>query len=170
MRFLDRTANALLFILGLGLIAMIGLSVYNVIARYVFSRSLLWADEVTVYAMIALAYLGAVVAAWRNIEIRMDILANLLPARILRPLHILQQATIALLCGWIVWQTLPYIQLARKIRMRSDASGLPLWPINAVIPVSLALIALIAAVRLGRLLLGREEHFVAAPQDGAAPP
>ena len=166
MRLLDRIADGIMLLLGLALIAMVGLSVYNVVARYVFSNALLWADEVTVFAMIALAFLGSVVAGWRNVEIRMDILANLFPDLFKRVLHIVQQAVIAVLCAWVAWQAIPYVRKAHAIGMRSDASGLPIWIIHAVIPISLTLIALIAALRCLRLVLGRGERFVPVPETG----
>ena len=103
MRFLDRAASVLLFLLGLLLIAMVCLSVYNVISRYVFNSALLWADEITVFAMMVLAWLGAVACGWRNADIRMDILSNRMPRRLQHLNHILQQAIIAALCLWVAW-------------------------------------------------------------------
>lgn len=163
MQFLDKLATALLQLLGLVLIAMVCLSVYNVISRYVFNSALLWADEIAVFAMIALGWLGAVVCGWRNAEIRMDILTNQLPRRARWLIQTAQQAVIAVLCGWVAWQALFYITRAHAIGMKSDASGFPVWLIHAVIPFSLVMIALIAALRCLRLVMGRGLHF-ATPQ------
>ena len=159
MRVIDRAANAFLALLGLALIAMIGLTICNVISRYVFNRALLWADEATVFAMIALAFLGAVVCGWRKAEIRMDIFANLLPSGAQRLLDILQQAVMAGLCGWVAWQSVGYVRRAYAIGMRGDASGLPTWIVHALIPLSLFLIALIAAVRCIRLIASQDFGF-----------
>ncbi|MEY8097189.1 TRAP transporter small permease [Falsihalocynthiibacter sp. S25ZX9] len=159
MHFLDKVANGLLQLLGIMLIAMVCLSVYNVISRYVFNSALLWADEIAVFAMIALGWLGAVVCGWRNSEIRMDILSNLMPQSAQRILQIFQQAVIAVLCGWVALQSVPYITRTHAIGMRSDASGFPVWLIHIVIPVSLVLIALIAALRCLRLIAGKDVVF-----------
>ena len=43
--------------------------------------------------------------------------------------------------------------------MRSDAAGVPVWLIHAVIPLSLVLIALIAALRCVWLIAGRGLQF-----------
>lgn len=168
MRMLDRAARALLSFLGAALIVMICLTVYNVIARYVFNRALLWGDEVAVYAMIAVTWLGALICAWRNAEIRMDLLINLLGPRGLRLVHIAQQAVIAVLCAWVAWQALPYVARTWKIGMRSDAANLPVWLIHAVIPFSLALIAVIAAVRCLRLIAGHPLGFTPEARVAAA--
>lgn len=163
MRLLDRAATALLSLLGVLLIAMVCLTVWNVVARYVFNRALLWGDEVAVYAMIVLAWLGAVSCGWRNAEIRMDILINLMGPRGLRLVLIVQNAVMAVLCAWVAWQSLPYIARVWRIGMRSDAAGLPVWLIHAAIPLSLGLIALIAALRCARLIAGRPVGFDARP-------
>lgn len=159
MRFLDRTANGLLWLLGLCLLAMIALTMVNVIGRYVFARALLWADEVAVFGMIALTWTGAVVSGWRGTEIRMDILVNLLSPAVLRWLGALQQAVIAVLCSWVAWQSMTFIARAFRFGMRSDASGTPMWAMHALIPASLTLIAAIAALRCLRLLVGRGESL-----------
>nr|WP_323782985.1 TRAP transporter small permease [Amylibacter sp.] len=167
MVFFDKFASALQALLGVMLIAMVCLSVYNVISRYVFNSALLWADEIAVFAMIALAWLGAVVCGWRSAEIRMEILTSLLPSGAQRWVTILQQLVIAVLCAWVAWQALPYITRAYAIGMRSDASGFPVWLIHAVIPFSLVLVALIAALRCIRVLAGFDPSF--APNLNNAP-
>lgn len=169
LRWIDRANDALLFLLGLGLIAMIGISTWNVISRYVFNRALMWADEAAVFGMIALAFLGAVVCGWRNVEIRMDILTDMLPGLVKRLILIAQQAVIALLCGWVAVQALVYIKRAYAIGMRSDASGFPVWLMHAVIPFSLTLIAAIAVLRGFRLILGGEPTFSRTPDQGTNP-
>lgn len=168
MGFFDKVASALQAFLGLMLIAMVCLSVYNVISRYVFNSALLWADEIAVFAMIALAWLGAVVCGWRSAEIRMEILTGLLPTGAQRWIVILQQLVAAVLCAWVAWQALPYITRAYAIGMRSDASGFPVWLIHAVIPFSLVLVALIAALRCLRVLAGYDPSFAPNPNSSIA--
>ncbi len=160
LRLIDRAVGALLTLLGLGLIAMIGLSTWNVVSRYAFNNALIWADEITVFSMITLAFLGSVVCGWRNTEIRMDILSDRLPRLPRRLVMIAHQALLAVLCSWVAWQALAYITRAHAIGMRSDASGFPVWLIHSVIPLSLALIALIAALRGLRLIAGHDVLFV----------
>ena len=155
LRLFDRAASALLVILGLGLIGMVMLSVYNVISRYVFNRALLWADEITVFTMIALIWLGAIVGAWRGAEIRMDIILDALPEQIKRPLLVIQEIVIAALLGWVAWISYGYVARVYQFGMRSDSANIPTWIIHITIPVSLATIALISIVRIARMLSGR---------------
>lgn len=163
IRWLDGAANALLWLLGLGLLAMVGLSMFNVVSRYVFNSALLWADEVAVFAMIAMTWLAAIAAAWRGTEIRMDILVGLLPPEVRRWLMVGQQALIAVLCSWVALQSLTYVARAFRFGMRSDAAGLPVWVLHALIPASLFLTAAIALLRGLRMILGRGDSLRPAP-------
>lgn len=163
MQILNRMTNGLLTLLAILLIATIALSVYNVVSRYIFNSALLWADEIAVFAMITMAWFGAVVCGWQNAEIKMDILIEALPPQYRRGVGIVQQALIAVLCIWVAWQSLPFVTRAYTIGMRSDASGFPLWVIHAVIPLSLLLIALIASLRFFSLIVGRGTVFAAVP-------
>jgi TRAP-type C4-dicarboxylate transport system permease small subunit len=148
MRIMDRAANGLLAVLGVGLIAMIALSGYNVVSRYVFNNAILWADEVAVFAMIALAWLGAVVCAWRAVEIRMDVIVASLPKGSRHVVSLLEHATIVVTCGWGAWLSYDYVSRLYGMGMRSDGAGLPLWVVHAPLTFALVAIALIACLRL----------------------
>ena len=156
MPLLDRIANGVLTLLGILLIATVTLSVYNVVSRYVFNSALLWADEIAVFAMIVIAWLGAVVCGWKSAEIKMDIFVEALPERLRLVVNLTHQALMAVLCLWIAWQAVPYIGRAYAVGMRADASGTPLWLIHAVIPLSFLMIAVIAAVRFALLCAGQK--------------
>ena len=170
LRILDRMAGGLLALLGLLLIAMVGLSVWNVVARYVFGSALLWADEVATFAMVVLAYLGAVACAWRGAEIRMDLLTGMLPAGIQRAILVLQQVVIAGMCFWVTWLCWGYVARMLAVGMRATGSGVPLWIINAVLPLSFVCFALIALLRLARLLAQGSASLSVAPAGAEVPP
>lgn len=163
LRFLDRLAGGILTALGLLLIAMVGLSVWNVVGRYVFGNALLWADEIATFAMVVLAYLGAVACAWRGAEIRMDLLTAALPDGLQRLVRIVQQILIAGLSLWVAWLCWGYVARMLAVGMRATGSGVPLWIVNAVLPLGFLCFALIAIVRLVRLLTHGTERLSAAP-------
>lgn len=54
----------------------------QVIKRYVFSSSYRWAEEVAIYAMIWVAFLGAVLCLRHGEHTRIDFFVNLLPVKI----------------------------------------------------------------------------------------
>lgn len=149
VRLIDRCVSILLVALGLLLIAMVLLSVWNAVSRYVLGSALLWGDEVATFGLIVLTYLGAVASAWRGDEIRMDVLLNPLPARVRAAVMLVQNLVVCLLCGWVAWLSWAYVERVFRIGMTSTGSGLPLWAIHGVLTLSFALFALIA---LGKVL------------------
>lgn len=169
LRSLDRLATGLLAVLGLVLIAMVALSVWNVISRYVFNDALLWADEVATFAMIVLAYLGAVICAWRGTEIRMDILLTLLPDGAQRVLRIGQQVVIVVLTAWIAWLSWGYVARILSVGMQSTGAKVPLWIINGTLTLGFALFALIALARLVRLVTHGTESLSPSPAAAEVP-
>lgn len=151
--------NGFLTVLGLGLIAMVALSVWNVISRYIFNAAILWADEVTVFAMIVLAWLGAIVCAWCDFVIRMDILVNTLPRAMRRAMALFQLALVAGICLWTAWLSWGYVARLVRFGMTSDAAGIPLWIVHGSITLSLVAMALIALLRLVRLLIHGHDNL-----------
>lgn len=164
---MDRAMNGFLTVLGLALIAMVALSVWNVISRYVFNAAILWADEVAVFAMIVLAWLGAIICAWRDFVIRMDILVSALPRAVRRAIALLQLILVAGICLWTAWLSWGYVARLLRFGMTSDAAGIPLWLVHGSITLSLIVMALIALLRLARLIIhGRDNLWPARAPTG----
>lgn len=135
-------------LLGMGLIAMVGLSVYNVFRRYVLNDALLWADEAAVFAMIVIAWLGAIVVCWKHMEIRMDFLADAAPSRIKRALDLMRFGVTCGVCFWCAWLSYGYVAKVHQFNMTSDAARIPVWYFHAAITIGLVAMGVLALVRL----------------------
>lgn len=151
----DRLVGGFLALLGIMLIGLVLLGVYNVVSRYAFGRAILWADEAAVFGMIVLTWCGAAVSFWKGTEIRMDILSAAVPAPLRRAMSVIQEILIICLMGWMALQSFNYVLRLFRFGMRSSSTGVPLWIVHASVALSLAAIAVIAAVRLFRLLFPR---------------
>ena len=66
--------------LALLFIVAVLLNFTNVVGRYLFGISLLGSDEVQVFIMVGMTFLGAVVVTRRNQHLRMDVLVGFMPA------------------------------------------------------------------------------------------
>lgn len=152
--FLDRIASALLAMLGIILVAMVMINVWNVASRHLLGESLLWADEVSTYMLIVMTYLGAVLCAGRGTELRMDVFVARLPRKVQTIIGIFQQVVICVLTGWVGWLSCGYAERLYNMGFKSTAAQVPLWLINAVLPISLLLISLIALTRFFQYILG----------------
>lgn len=159
MTFADRAVRGLLILLGIMLLVLMLLGVWNIVSRYIFNKAILWADEISVFGMIALTWLGAIVCAWRGNEIRMNILVDALPARVGHILEIVKQIIIAGLTLWVAWLSWGYVSRLYNFGMKSDAAQVPVWVVHASVTLGLVAIALVALLRLVRLLSGKPAAF-----------
>ncbi len=130
--------------LGLGLIAMVLLSVSNVAGRYVFDSAILWADEAVVFAMIVLVWLGGIVCAWESSELRMALLVDSLSTRLSHWVKLGQHLIVAVACAYAAWLSFGFVAKVYRFGMTAEATGIPVWTVHVSITVSLIFIALIA--------------------------
>jgi len=76
----DRVARVIEVVLALAFIFAVLRNFANVVGRYLLGLSLLGADEVQIFIMVAMTFLGAAVVTRRNLHLRMDVLVRFLPA------------------------------------------------------------------------------------------
>jgi TRAP-type C4-dicarboxylate transport system permease small subunit len=164
-RLLDRLARIIELALALAFIAAVLLNFTNVIGRYLFGVSLLGSDEVQVFIMVAMTFLGAVVVTRRNEHLRMDVLARRAPARVRFVLRIAEQILLIVLAGFVVSQSYFYTGQMLRIGRTSDMAGVPMWIPHGAVTLGFALMLLIACWRLVSTVTGREPAR-AAPADG----
>ena len=85
---MNRLMKGIERVLALAFIAAVCLNFANVVGRYGFGRSIAAADEIQIYIMVFMAFLGAAVVSWRRQHLRMDVLVRFLPARLRTALRI----------------------------------------------------------------------------------
>lgn len=149
-RFIDRTARALELTLAVAFIFAVALNFANVVGRYVFGRSILWADEVQIYTMIAFTFLGAVVVTWRRQHLRMDVIANLLPQPMRALLRVLELLLMLTVCGFVLMQAEDYTMRMFDIGRTSDTANIPMWIPHGSLAIGFGLIVLVCGWQLVR--------------------
>ncbi len=80
-RYLVLTNRAIVFLM---MAVMTSLVFVNVVTRYVFNFSIIWAEEVSQYLMIWIAYLGAGLALREGRHVAVEMLHDRLPAPLSR--------------------------------------------------------------------------------------
>jgi TRAP-type C4-dicarboxylate transport system permease small subunit len=68
--------------------AMVALVFANVVGRYVFNRSFIWAEELSQYLMVWVTFLGAGLALRYGRHVAMDMLQSALPGPLTRALRL----------------------------------------------------------------------------------
>lgn len=129
-------------LLGIALILTILLNFVNVIGRYVFNSSILGAEEVQVFALVWMAFLGTAVVTWRNMHLRMDALSKLLPQGVQYLLRIFEVVLCLVVVGFTVTQSWDYVSRMMMLGATSDVSHVPMWIPHASVLVGLVLIVL----------------------------
>jgi TRAP-type transport system small permease protein len=133
------------------------LNFVNVVNRYVFNASILSADEIEIYIMVWITFLGAVVVTWRRQHLRMDVLLQSFPRPLQMLLHAVELLLMAGLCGFMLVNSWNYAALMYAIGRTSDNAGIPLWMMHAALALGFGLMAGISAWRLVAWLGGGRE-------------
>jgi TRAP-type C4-dicarboxylate transport system permease small subunit len=150
-RAFDRIARIIEVVLALAFILAVLLNFGNVVGRYVFGVSLLGADEVQIFIMVAMTFLGAAVVSRRNLHLRMDVLVQFLPARARVGLRVVELAVLATVAGFVLTQSYFYARQMLRIGRTSDMAGVPMWIPHATVALGFAMIFLVAVWGLVRL-------------------
>jgi TRAP-type C4-dicarboxylate transport system permease small subunit len=146
----ERLARAIEIALGLALIAAVLINFAGVLGRYLFGVAVLGADEVQIFLMVWITFLGAAIVTWRGQHLRMDVLVAYLPAKARAALRLVEALTLLALACVVVWQSALYVHQMMAVDRRSDAAGIPMALPHAAVLAGFVLIVLIAAARLRR--------------------
>lgn len=142
-------------ILAIAFAAAVILSFVNVIGRYVFGSTIIWADEIQIYIMIWMAFLGAVVATWRQMHLRMDLLFKMLPPPLRLCVQVLEFAAMIVLAGVVVALSGQYAYNMLVLGRLSDVAQVPMWIPHSGVALGFSLILLMALWQLWKLAAER---------------
>ena len=144
---MNRLMAAIERILALAFIVAVCLNFANVVGRYGFGTSIAGGDEVQVYIMVWMAFLGAVLVSWRGEHLRMDVLARGFSERARTALGRVELVLVIALAAFAVWQSWSYTQQIIAIGRRSDNAGIPMWIPHSAVGLGFALMLLVSILR-----------------------
>jgi len=135
LSLLDRSSkaaeNALLMLM---LAAMLGIAVWQIVARNFFSGGFVWADEFLRLTVLWVALLGSIAAARDYRHLRIDLLSRLLPESITRWISLIADLTTMLVCAILAWYSLQFVLETREYEDLAFNSQ-PLWWFQAILPI-----------------------------------
>jgi TRAP-type C4-dicarboxylate transport system permease small subunit len=150
-RSIDALAVALERLLGAALIVAVLYNFVNVVGRYVFGQTFVSADEVQVYIMVYIAFLGAAVATWRRMHLRMDVLVQRLPRALKAALGIVELVLVVVLAGFVLYVASGYVKQMAGLDARSQNAGIPMWIPHSAILLGFGLIAVLSVLQIVQL-------------------
>lgn len=119
----------------------------NVCARYLLSRSILSADEIQVFVMIMMTFLGSATVTWRRQQLRMALLVDMCPLRIRKYCRFFESATLIIICGFVTYQSFLYTRQSWLLGKTSDTAGIPMWIPHSSIFIGFALMLSVVVLR-----------------------
>jgi C4-dicarboxylate transporter DctQ subunit len=135
-------------IAGVLLVASVTLNFVNVVARYFFNASIFWAEEVMLFLMVGCVFLGNGVVAWSGRQLRMDVIVGMMPAPLQKILVLASELILIAVCLMIVAFAWPVIRDLTMFDQRSQSADIPMVIPQIMVPVGLAIMALLVVVRL----------------------
>lgn len=144
----DRIARAIELVLAVAFIFAVLLNFTNVVGRYLFGLSLLGSDEVQVFIVVCVTFLGAAVVTQRNQHLRMDVLLQFMPEPLRIALRLAEQLLLVAIAGFVLTQSFFYARQMLRIGRTSDMAGVPMWIPHGAVAAGFALILIVTIWRL----------------------
>jgi C4-dicarboxylate transporter DctQ subunit len=139
-------------LLGLVLCAVVLLNFVSAASRYIAGRAILGADEVQVYAVVWLVFVGGAIVSWRQLHLRMDVLSNKLHGRSAGIRNLLESLLAVMVCGTMSWVSLQFVRQMHEMGQRSDGAGVPMWLAHSAVLAGFVLMTAAALHGLARCL------------------
>ena len=118
----------------------------QVVSRYVFDSPLTWTEELARYLAIWCVFLAAPVGIGHNLHLGIDIITDRLRPVHRKTLHVVQNAFIVILCGFLLVSGIQLV--SRVMRNLSPVLGVSMGAVYAAIPVSAVIMASYAVAAL----------------------
>ena len=137
------------------IVATFVVTIYAIFMRYVMNKPLLWADEITGWALVAIVMLGAAEAYRRGDHIAIDLLsarATGLRKRIIDFVADVAVLAFAVIVAISTWEAISFARM-----FGSYTSGhivIETWILQTPILIGCVLLSLMAAIRLFERLAG----------------
>jgi C4-dicarboxylate transporter DctQ subunit len=162
----DALATLIERVLAIALLFAISLNFVNVVGRYVFSYALNGADEIEIYILIWIAFLGAATVTWRGLHLRMDVLVNALPAPLRFAVWVVETLVFLTVAGFVAWQSFKYVERIYALGAVSDIAHVPTWIPHSAVAVSFGLMVLVVLLRATQRLLLPATPQQSMPESG----
>ena len=157
--FVDAVTRVMLFAAGLLVLALIALINVEIVSRYIFNTSTLFADEYGGYALVWICLLGFAYALRTDQFLSVDAFASRLPPAG-RSFSVLLGAIVGIcVAGLLAYST--YRLTASNLRFGSvsiQPSATPLWIPQAILPLGFGWLCIVYVQIAVRTLLGQPRN------------
>jgi TRAP-type C4-dicarboxylate transport system permease small subunit len=146
-RVFERICRAVEIMLALGFLLAVCLNFLNVIGRYLIGYTPAGTDEIQIYIMVWMAFVGAAVITWRDAHLRMDVLFQRFPAPMRTAVRAFELAVFLIIASFVTVQSFYYVMRMFRLGQVSDLAQIPIWIPHCAVVVGFALMALVVLRR-----------------------
>lgn len=138
------------------LVVMTALTFVNVVARYVFSASLSFSEEITTYLFVLLSLLGSAIAAKRGAHLGLTIISDRVGPKAGRVLGIISMAFATAFSASICY--FGFFMALNQFNKGQLTAGtqLPEWIFGSFVPIGALFVTIRFGENLIRLLTGKD--------------
>ncbi len=148
-------------IAAIGITAGVAISFTNVVARYVFDASLVWAAELSIFMFLWSAFFGAAYCFKKDAHIAVTIVLDVMPSKLAKLMLIISHIVTIVFLVAVAYYGYEYLLLVIDLEERSiDLWGMPMWIPYLVIPVSFAFAAFRVIERLYIIITTNHEMIL----------
>ena len=141
-----------------GITAGVAVAFTNVVARYAFDASLVWATELTIFLFLWSAFFGAAYCFKKDAHIAVTVILDIMPSKIAKIMLLISHTVTITFLLAISYYGYEYLFLLQELDERSiDLWDLPMWIVYLVIPVAF----FFAAYRVGEKIV----QIIRTPHD-----
>ncbi len=142
-------------VIGVLILASIGLNFANVVARYVFLAPIPWAEEIMIFIMIWCVFVGVILVAWDGAHLRMDLLSSTLPSPWKEIVNFVTWAASVGICAFVAVHSWRATALFERMGAKSVIAGVPMVVPHAAITLGFVALTVVFVVRVRQYLSGR---------------
>lgn len=154
----EKLVDALTFaverVLALALIIGISLNFINVVGRYIAGFTITGADEIEIYILIWIAFIGAAVVTWRGEHLRMDVLLSACPAWVQKIEAVVETLVMFAVTTFVAWQSFLYVERIHSLGALSDIAHIPTWIPHSAITIGFGSMAMLVVLRGIKRVIG----------------
>ena len=155
-------------IIGSLILAGIAINFGNVLGRYLFLSPIVWAEEIMIYSMVWLVFIGAVLVSWDGHHLKMDFFSIMLPSPFKEIMNFSGVVCFLLVCIFVLPQTFTVTELMYRLDQRSVVAEIPMVIPHFAILLGFVMMFVVIVWRFRRLIKGdlasEVEELVAATE------
>ncbi len=145
----------------MGMFLGVSVAFINVVARYAFDASLVWATEFTIYVFLWSVFFGAAYCFKKDAHIAVTVVLDNVSSRAAKVMLIISHTITIIFLVAVAYFGYEYLLLVIDLDERSiDLWDMPMWIIYLVIPVAFGFAAYRVAERLHTILVTSHDKIL----------